>query len=574
MQVCYINIMKLKGAGEQTLKIVHSIYSLSLSILFIFTFHLDVTGQPISVNMLPPNSVRIIGGVPDTSSGLIAKSIGDFNGDGLNDLALSSPLEDKVYIILGRTSLFPQTINLSNLGFYGLVVSGNPGSGFGLSISALGDFIGNDGISDIAIGAPFEGEGGRIYVLKGGFSLTTVIQVSDEDRFPLIIEGGPGESIGQFIGDGGNLNGDRFDDLIFYDPLAIIEDADAVRQGAAYVIYGAFSITERIVNTQSLNPENSLTLLGPNSITTRTSGFANVFNFIGDINGDGSPELGLFKGISQTETSESQLIIIPGGEKLIGRYALEGIPLETKSIVFRVFPDSRMHEIHSLLGTDINEDGLDDLICGFGFGNLSGGTSPTGVAAIIPGSETIPTETIISDFGQDETIWLGHWQDNSGLGRALSTQGSLLAFGAPGSSSPFRPPATRTGAVYLVTGNNLKEGSIIEKVSSISSSVMYGRQKGDGFGISLDILGDINQDSLPELYVSAANEVGENAAVAYIIPAQPLQADVNGDQVLSNQDLFFFTTNWIENEAIGDLNNDGIINTEDLLMLTLELKLK
>ncbi|XP_055608647.1 integrin alpha-PS3-like [Uranotaenia lowii] len=90
----------------------------------------------------------------------------DFNGDGLPDLAISAPMHsiDSEY----EQGVVYIWINEGKLNFYHQTTLSTeyPYSGrFGISLAKIGD-INNDGFNDIAIGAPFEGNG-AVYIFHG-----------------------------------------------------------------------------------------------------------------------------------------------------------------------------------------------------------------------------------------------------------------------------------------------------------------------------------------------------------------------------------------------------------------------
>jgi hypothetical protein len=179
-----------------------------------------------------------------------ALTAGDFDGDGRDDLAIGAPSADvdgrddagDVHILYGSGN--------------GLIAAGNQqwsqnSSGvmdeceafdlFGFALSA-GDFDG-DGISDLAIGVPFEDVGGVsaagavnvLYGSGGGLS-------ADGDQF--LTQGADGLGDEPNVGDSfgtalatGRMNKGRFEDLLVGVPGEVVNGA--VSAGAVQAIYGS-----------------------------------------------------------------------------------------------------------------------------------------------------------------------------------------------------------------------------------------------------------------------------------------------------------------------------------------------
>jgi len=174
-------------------------------------------------------ALRLTGEAAGDYFGWPAVAAGDLNGDGFADLAVGAILNDavatnagSVYVFLGGT--VPD-------GEADLVLRGTDTSGWlGYSVSGVGDFDG-DGFDDLLAGAPNEDLGGYLsgvaYLLRGGPGLDNVPDLK--------FVGAAGDRVGHSASGAGDVNGDGYADVITGAPFNSSAGSSA---GAARVFYG------------------------------------------------------------------------------------------------------------------------------------------------------------------------------------------------------------------------------------------------------------------------------------------------------------------------------------------------
>ncbi len=501
---------------------------------------------------------------------------GDFNGDGVMDLAVSSQGFDvtgngmtfanagAVYVLFGGSDAL-LNMDLSQIpvagggdGSQGFVLYGTQtNENIGASLASAGD-INGDGIDDLLVGAPLMPNplgGGGAYLVFGRpssdpmpaeFALQT-LRTADESNsgFGVVLEGsqGGGSAGIDVVGDL-DLNGDGIADMVIGNSFV---SGFTARLGLTYVLYGRDATNPwpgrfRLVllQTNLATGEEGFVIISDASDNGLGSRLGNLGDFTGDGIDDlllGSPSASAANGLAT-----SAGFVIPGrspmasGGSAVNEFTSDGVDLSQeggRSTALQLVgdvPEDISGEGMAGIG-DVNGDGRPDLAVTAPLADHGGEDSgsvyvlfgrPLGSA--VAERQSLPA-LLPANGGNGTVGFVLVGEPGQRLGDALEPAGDFNGDGVDdfvvGAKSDNEGGA-EAGAVYVVYGRS--EGfpasvSVTELIASNRGRKFLGQAATDKVGDRLAVGMDINRDGSSEVLVGArlVDQVSSNAGRVYVI---------------------------------------------------------
>ncbi|MEH2246169.1 beta strand repeat-containing protein [Nostoc sp.] len=303
------------------------------------------------------------------------------------------------YVVFGRKGDFGSSLNLSTLnGTNGFTINGiNPGDQLGHSISSVGD-INGDGIDDLIIGAfdasPNVSYSGQSYVVfgrKGGFGPSFKLSTLNGTNGFTINGINQYDQSGWSVSSAGDINGDGIDDLIIG---AFNASPNGYSSGQSYVVFGSKGGFDAQLNLSTLNGTNGFTI---NGINPRDDSGISVSS-AGDINGDGIDDLiiGAFNASPNSDRSGQSYVLFGSKGGFDANFNLSKLNGTSGFAINGINPGEFSGTSVSSAG-DINGDGIDDLIIGAPDASPNGEIS--GQSYVIFGGKNIGSGSTINLTG-------------------------------------------------------------------------------------------------------------------------------------------------------------------------------
>ncbi|MDQ3876536.1 MAG: integrin alpha [Actinomycetota bacterium] len=246
----------------------------------------------IDLNALSPSQGYVIEGAPGDEAGTAVANVGDVNGDGVPDAAISAPqgslMPGRVYVVYGRRAVSPETIQLATLTLsQGYTIVGAQYDELGSALAPAGD-VNGDGVPDALIGAEAADHGlpnsGSAYVVYGQRSATPAsIDLSALGSWGYRVDGPVTYALaGSSLDNAGDVNGDGIADALVGAPGCNASQLF----GSAYVVYGRPRPSTQPIELGHLGREDGYQIAD----TARGSCAGISVAGLGDTTGDGVPD--------------------------------------------------------------------------------------------------------------------------------------------------------------------------------------------------------------------------------------------------------------------------------------------
>lgn len=444
-----------------------------------------------------------------------ASAMGDVNGDGIDDLIVTSTYDNGagttnnyVYVIYGNAAGISKTLNINSM---------TPAQGYKISCNSgntdtpvfatyVGD-VNGDKIGDFVIVEPSSEtqQAGTVQVVYGKSGVTT----GDFDISALTDTTGVAFQSGSTIYvtgviAAGDVNGDGYTDIAIGG--GIFDGSDLV--GGVAVAFGGKSLTSSTFGSSLTFPANQGTVIsGGDTISILDVDIA-------DVNDDGLDDIILSSATGNT------VYIVYGSKTLSATVDVSALT-SLQGVTINGFANGLGNAVGVYAVGDINADGIDDFAVSADQVTQTNGPTEAGMVYVLYGKKSWATINVAT--GWDSTLGFRVYGGNSGDNLAASIAGDAdinndgvndLILSVPSNS------LTTYEVVYVIYGQKGTTAVDVNLVNVLypSQGLMIvdttGGSAGDNFGTAVTV-GDLNNDKRPDLVIGAPNYNQQSSPTSY-----------------------------------------------------------
>jgi len=398
----------------------------------------------------------------------------------------------------------------------------NDGDQFGSAIASIGD-LESDGVSDLAVGAPFDDDNGTdrgaVWILfmdaDGRVDLEQKIS-DDEGGFIGNLDNN--DQFGSAIASIGDLNNDGVQDLAVGAPR---DDDPGNNRGAVWILF--LDNPGRVVESRKISDRAS----GFDGNLSDDDEFGGAVANIGDVDSDGVTDLavGARRDDDGGNNKGAVWILFMNSDGTVK--ALQKISDNEGDFDGNLDNDDHFGSAVAGIG-DLNRDGVNDLAVG---ANQDGDGGSDRGALWILFLNTDGTVSSNQKISQNKGEFNGDLNDGDRFGSAVANIGDLdddgiieLAVGAPQNDDGGQD----RGATWILFMDDNGEVRSETKISS-GNNFDGNLSDGDQFGSAVADIGDLDGDGINDITVGAPldNDGGTDRGAVWVLFMKRAETDFN-----------------------------------------------